>query len=120
MSEIEPKSPEQYKKEIDKYIGMIDKCFSLEGHAKKCEEVLMKKLTEVYKLINSTKDYRYKEVYVQGIKDYTEIIDKEDSKNERLSKSLIDLMEIESDSTMLHPEEIEESILMWRKSVGIL
>ena len=112
---MEPKSPFQYEVEINKDIKMVNECFSPEGHPKRCEHVLMKKLNEVYSLFHSTGDNEYKKLFSESFKKYNQILDRKIS-NEN---NLIKLENIELESTMLHPEEMEESLLMWRKSIGI-
>jgi len=110
------KLPYEYEIEINCLLRKVHKDFSPKLPTQRSERVLMKKLDEVYNLSNSTGNEEYKKIFNESFKRYNQIINEEVPKN----NNLIKLKDMLSDSTIIHPEEMEVDLLMWRKSLDII
>jgi len=87
----------------------------INNQPKRCEGVLLKQMGETYEFFTKTKNPAYKEIYNQTLKKYNGIINKKNLKPYKLLK----LADIERDSTFIHPEEMEEDVLIWKKAMQI-
>ena len=117
-SENTLKSPQMYGLYMSRILRDISECMCLELPIKNCERNLMKNLDEVYSLYTSTKDEGYKEVFADSWKKYDNLLNGKYSKINKLIK-LEDINFIK-DSKFIHSEEIDGSILIWKKALGII
>lgn len=116
------KSPKEYKVEIDRLLEMVGGYFFLHEKPKKCEQVLMKKLNEVYFLFHSTGNQEYQKLFSDAFTRYDQIItEKIPQVGKRLPRrsKFLRLEDLETDSVLLRPEEMETEIFMWRDAIII-